>query len=134
VYIHAFIIIGTFRQRTKFTHFFPTNIFSGSITPSDTVRNLGVTFDGDFNFRRHISLTCRFCFYHIRDLRRIRCYIFLSVAKTIAIAPIPIRLDYCNYLLYNIASKDILKLQCVQDCFKLGLSHGLLGFPTLSHF
>ena len=45
-----FIIIGTSRQRSKLT-FFPTNILSHSITPSDTVRNLGVTFDSDFNFR-----------------------------------------------------------------------------------
>jgi len=45
--------------------------------------NLGVIFDSDFNFRKHISLTCRSHFYHIRDLRRIRRYISLSVAKTI---------------------------------------------------
>jgi len=41
--------------------------------------------------------------------------------------------DYCHSLLYNIASKDILKLYCVQNCL-LGFSHGLLGFPILSHF
>ena len=56
------------------------------------------------------------CFYHIGDLRRIRRYISLSVAKTIATALITSRLDYCNYLLYNIASNDILKLQYVQNC------------------
>jgi len=52
-----FIIIGTFRQPIKLTHFFPTNILSHSSTPSDTVRNLGATFDSDFNFRKHVSLT-----------------------------------------------------------------------------
>ena len=79
-----FIITGTSRQRNKLTRFFPTNILSHNITPPDTVRNLGVTFDGDFNFSKHVSLTCRSCFYHIRDLRRILRYIFLSVAKIIA--------------------------------------------------
>jgi len=72
--------------------------------------NLGVTFDSDFYFRKHISLTCRSCFYHIRDLRRIRRYISLSAAETIATALITSRLHYCNSLLYNITSKDILKL------------------------
>jgi len=110
-----FIIIVTSRQRCKLTPFFPRNILSHSITPSNTVRNLGVTFDRDFNFRKHVSLTCRSCFYHICDLRRIRRYISLSVAKTIATAFITSRLDYCNSLLYNIPSKDILKLQCVQN-------------------
>jgi len=100
-----FIIIGTLRQRNKLTRFFPTNILNYITTPSDTVRNLGVTFDSDFNFRNHV-----------RDLRRIRLYISLSVAKTIATTLIIRKIDYCNSLLYNIASKDILKLKGVQTC------------------
>ena len=55
-------------------------------------------------------------FYHIRDLRRIRLFISLSVAKTIATALVTSRLDYCNSLLYNTANKDIAKLQRVQNC------------------
>ena len=35
-------------------------------------------------------------FYHIRDLRRIRRFITLSVAKTIATALVSSKLDYCN--------------------------------------
>jgi len=79
-----FLIIGTSRQRSKLIYFFPMTSVSHSIAPSDTVRNLGVAFDSDFNFRKHVSMTCRSCFYHIRDLRRIRRYSYLSVAKTIA--------------------------------------------------
>ena len=97
-----FIIIGTSRQQSKLTHFFSINILSHSITPSDTVRNIGVTFDSDFNIIKHVSVTCRCCFYQIRVLRRIRRYIYLSVAKTIVTALITSRLDYCNSLLYNI--------------------------------
>jgi len=107
------IFIGTSRQRSKPTQFFPTKILSHSITPSDSLRNIGVTFDTDFNFRNHISLTCLSRFFHIRELRHIRRYIYLSVAKTIAKALITSRLDYSNSLLYNTVSKDILKLHCV---------------------
>ena len=78
--------------------------------------NLGVTFDENFNFKKHISKTCRCCFYHIRDLRRIRRFLSLSVAKTIVTALVSSRLDYCNSLLYNTANKDIAKLQRVQNC------------------
>jgi len=60
-------------------------------------------------------------------------HISLSVAKTTVIALITSRFHYCNSLLYNIASKDILKLQCVQNCLAR-VVHGLLGFPILSHF
>ncbi|KAK2161424.1 hypothetical protein NP493_1585g00016 [Ridgeia piscesae] len=55
-------------------------------------------------------------FYHIRDLRRIRRFLSLSVAKTIATALVSSRLDYCNSLLYNTANKDIARLQRVQNC------------------
>jgi len=102
------------------------NILSHSITPSDTIRNLDVTFDNGFNFRKHVSLTCPSCFYNIRELRRIRRYISLSVAKTIATALITSRLDYS---FCNIASRDIIKLQCVQNC----LAKDLTRPPRFSH-
>ena len=111
-----FLIIGTSTQRAKLNGFFPTHILSQSITPAASVLNLGVTFDENFNFKQHISKTCRCCFYHIRDLRRIRRFLSLSVAKTIATALVSSRLDYCNSLLYNTANKDIAKLQRVQNC------------------
>ena len=103
--------MGISRQRSKLTHFFPTNI-----TPS---HNLGITLNSDFKFRKDISLTCRSCFYHIS----------LSDAKTIATALITNRLDYCNSLLYNTASKDILKLHCVQNC----LARVVTRSPRFSH-
>jgi len=66
--------------------------------------------------------------------------IFVSVAvfgavflfqspKTIATALITSRLDYCNPLLYNIAYKDIVKLQCVQNC----LARFVARSPRFSH-
>jgi len=60
-------------------------------------------------------------------IRRILPYISPLVAKSIATAPITIWFDNCNSRLYNIASKDILKLLCVQNC--LALLHSLLFCP-----
>ena len=128
----GFIIIGTSRQRRKLTLFFPMKIFTHSITPSEDVRNLCVTLDSDFNFRKHISLTCHSCFYHIPDLRRIRRYIFLSVTKPLLQHSLLIDLITAtlNYLPYNIASKDILNLQ--NGLTMLWLDR--LGLSILSHF
>jgi len=39
-------------------------------------------------------------------------------------------IDYCNSLLYYLASKDILKLQCVRNC----LSRVVTRSPRCSHF
>ena len=94
--------------------FSPTPILDQNFTPTASARNLGITFDKDFNFGQHISLLCR-CFYHIHDLRCICRYLPLSVAKTIATSLVSSRLDYCNSLYHNIALKDM-KLQRVQNC------------------
>ena len=109
-----FIIIGTKQQRHKLSNHFPVKLLDNDICPSDSVRNLGVVFDCDFSLHKHDSNICKSCFYHIRDLRRIRRHIPLSIAKTISNALISSRLDYCNSLLNNIAKQDLSKLQRVQ--------------------
>ena len=111
-----FIIIGTKQQRHKLSNHFPVKLLDNDISPSDSVRNLGVVFDSDFSFHKHVSNICKSCFYHIRDLRRIRRHIPLSTAKTISNALISSRLDYWNSLQNNIAKQDLSKLQRMQNC------------------
>ena len=113
---------------TKFSNHFPVKLLDNDICPSDSVRNLGVVFDCDFSLHKHDSNICKSCFYHIRDLRRIRRHIPLSIAKTISNALISSRLDYCNSLLSNIAKQDLSKLQRVQNC----LARVVLRAPRFS--
>ena len=94
-----FLSIDTPKQRGKLDGFFPTRILSQNITSASSVRNLGVTFENNLNFR-HVSQTCRRCFHHICNVCLIRGYMSLSVAKTIAAALVSSRLDYCNFLLH----------------------------------
>ena len=70
-----FIIIGSKKQREKFKDLFPLLLLDHDTLPKTFVRNVGFIFDCDFNFKRQISQTCKICFYHIRDLRRIRKYL-----------------------------------------------------------
>ena len=96
----AYLIInGTKQQRNRVINHFPVKLLGSDTFPSDTLRNLCVVFNSDFNFRQHISQVCKSCFYHIRDLRRIRRHISISTAKTISIALNNSRLGYCNSLL-----------------------------------
>ena len=122
------IIISTKQQRNRVINHFPVKLLSIDTFPSDTVHNFGVVFDGDFNFCQHISQVCKSCFYHIRDLRRIQHHISISTAKTISMALISSRLDYCNSLLNNIAKRDLAKLQRVQNC----LARVVLRAPRFS--
>ena len=49
------IIIDTKQQRNRVINHFPVKLLGSDTFPSDTVRNLDVVFDSDFNFRQHIS-------------------------------------------------------------------------------
>ena len=122
------IISGTKQQRNRVINHFPVKLHGSDTFTSDNVCNLGVVFDSDFNLRQHISQVCKSCFYHIRDLRRIRRHISISTAKTISTALISSRLDYCYSILNNIAKRDLAKLQRAQHC----LARVVLRAPRFS--
>ena len=111
-----FIIIGSKKQREKFKDLFPILLLDHDTLPKAFVRNLGFIFYCDFNFKRQISQTCKICFYHIRDFRRIRKYLSPEAAKFVACALVTSHLDYCNSLLYNLPDRNIERLQRVQNC------------------
>ena len=111
-----FLLIVTKLQREKFLNNFPCLLLGQETNPSTSAKNLGVLFDCSLNFRKHISQACRACFYHIRDLRRIRKSLSLHLAKQIAVALVRSKLDYCNSLFHNMPEKDIARLQRVQNC------------------
>ena len=53
-------------------------------SPAYSARNLGVTFDSELKFDHHIRRIYKSCYYHIRDLRRIRRHLSMDTAKMIA--------------------------------------------------
>ena len=106
-----FLLIGTKLQREKFLNNFPCLLLGQDTNPFTSTKNLGVLFDSSLNFRKHISQTCRACFYHIRDLHRIRKSLTLDFVKQIAVALVSSKLDYCNSLFHNMPEKDIARLQ-----------------------
>jgi hypothetical protein len=57
---------------------------NSSITPVDSARNLGIIFDSNLSFDKHISNLSQTCYYHIRELRRIRTTLDFDTARTIA--------------------------------------------------
>ena len=111
-----FIVIGHQKQREKFNHLFPVKLLNLSTEPSHSVRNLGVIYDSNMSFGKHITHVCKSSFYHIRNLKRIRKHLSLSTAKSIANALVCSRIDYCNSVLSGITDTDMGRLQRVQNC------------------
>ena len=65
-----YLLIGTNQQRSKVMN--SSVCFQNlSLIPTDSVRNLGVIFDANLDFKKHISSICRSSFFQIRQLRQI---------------------------------------------------------------
>ena len=94
---------------------FPIELLGVKTNPDKSARNLGVIFDNNFTFRSHISVVCSSCFYHMRDLRRIRRHLDLDSAKLLATALVSSHLDYYNSRLHGIADIDLTRPQRVQN-------------------
>ena len=77
--------------------------------------DLGVIFDSDNSFDNHVAKICQACYYHLRDLRRIRKFLSDETAILLANAMVSSRLEYCNSLLYGVSKSNIAKLQRVQN-------------------
>ena len=91
------------------------NVLGTLLSPVGVVRKLGVWFDIDFSFSRHVQIICKSCFAHIRDLKFVRRYLTHHAALMAANALIRSRLGYCNSLFKSLSALDLRKLQCVQN-------------------
>ena len=80
-----------------------------------TIKNLGVIIDSNLSFDQHIDATCKSAHFHIRALRHIRGLLSTEVARCVAASIVGSRLDYCNGLLFGATSKNLCKLQLVQN-------------------
>ncbi len=85
------------------------------ITPSKSLRNLGVIFDPVLNMTNQVSSVVKSVNYHLRNLSRIRRHMDRDTCKLAVQALIFSRIDYGNALLLGATEKDIMRLQRVQN-------------------
>ena len=95
------------RFKVSFCLTFRSKTFKIPMNPQRILEcwNFEVIFDKNFTFRSHISAVRSSCFYHMRNLQRIRSHLDLKRAKLLATALVS-SLDYCNSLLYGITDID----------------------------
>ncbi len=85
-----------------------------NITPSTSVRNLGVIFDDQLTFKEHIAKTARSCRFALHNTK-IRPFLTEHAAQLLVQALVVSRLDYCNALLAGLPSNAIKPLQMIQN-------------------
>ena len=106
---------------------FPVNIFC--LSPTDVVPNLGVLFNSKFSFTNHVNSVIKSCVANLQDLHHIQCFLSWDVSVMVTNALVSSRLDYCNSLFRSLSSKNITRLQNIQNCLACFVS----GASKFSH-
>ena len=86
------------------------------ISPTTSVKNLGVTMDRALSMDSHITSVTRTCYMHLRNIGRIRRSLTLDACKTLVPDDgfVTSRMDYCNRVLYGLPAKSMSRLQRIQ--------------------
>ena len=89
----------------------------GSLTKnvSSNIRNLGVKFDQAMNLDSHIKSVTSTCFFHLRNIAKLRSIVSHSDLEKIIHAFVSSRLDYCNSVLTCLNKTSLDRLQFIQN-------------------
>ena len=110
-----FILFGSKKQRERLNVCFPIDILGNPLHPTKSVRNLGVWFDSDFSFSKHVQNVCKSCFIQLRDFINIRQFLTQDAAVSVANGFVSSQLDYCNSLFRSLSKFNLHKLQSIQN-------------------
>ncbi|XP_062864364.1 uncharacterized protein LOC134326089 [Trichomycterus rosablanca] len=116
------IIVGP-TTLAKTTKNFQITIDNDTLSPSSNIRNLGVIFDSNLSFDRHVNHITKTAFFHLKNIARLRPSLSFSAAETLIHAFITSRIDYCNSILYGTSNKILKKLQYIQNSAARLLTH-----------
>ena len=109
-----FILFGSKKQEESLNACFPIDILGNPFHPTKSVRNLGVWFDSDFSFSKHVQNVCKGCFIQLRDFRNIRQFLTQDAAVSVASAFVSSQLDYCISLFRGLSKFNHHRLQSIQ--------------------
>ncbi len=85
------------------------------VTPSSSIKNLGVIIDDHIKMDKQVNSVTSSAFFHLRKVGKIRLFLNMEAAKALVYARVTSKLDYCNSLLYGLPEVLINKLQYVQN-------------------
>ena len=85
------------------------------ITPSSSVRNLGVMLDNNLSMERQVATATRSAYFHLRRIRLIRSYLTNDACAKAISACVTSRLDYGNVLLLGCTERTKKQLQVAQN-------------------
>lgn len=109
------LLVAGRTQALKFTGASSVSVAGSDITFAVQLKSLGVALDQSLSLDQHVRNVVKTSNFHIRGFRHIRPLLDEKTANTIACSIVGSRLDYCNSLLYGTSTKNLRKLQVVQN-------------------
>ena len=111
------MIVSSGRKSRSLSFSFPDFITVGcaSVPLSDSVKNLGVTFDCHLTMKTHVSNLVRSANFELRRISSIRHLLSTDATKTLVSAFVLSCLNYCNSLLFGCPQYLLNNLQKVQN-------------------
>jgi len=88
-------------------------IASETVDCSTSARNIGVIFNNSLAMLPHVTAVCKSSIFHLRNIFKIRKFLFYDTCKILIHAFITSRIDYCNSLLYGQPKCILQRLQSV---------------------
>uniref|UniRef100_A0A3P9C069 Reverse transcriptase domain-containing protein n=1 Tax=Maylandia zebra TaxID=106582 RepID=A0A3P9C069_9CICH len=88
-----------------------------SFCPSvkSNIRNLGVIFDSSLGLDSHVKSLSRSCFYHLRNISKLRHMVSSAELEKLIHAFVSSHLDYCNSLFTSLDKSSLSRLQTIQN-------------------
>ncbi len=105
------LVIGNDVQRGSIASHFD----SLSLKTSNQAKNLGIIFDSNLSFKKHISIVTKTAYYHLRNISTVRDILSPSDSEKLVHAFVTSRLDYCNSVFAGLPKSSIKHLQRVQN-------------------
>ena len=84
-----------------------------------SARNLGVIFDSNLSFNKHVTTVVQSCFFQLRNIAKIKPFLSTANLETVIHSFISSRLDYCNSLYSGLNKTTISRLQLIQNSARL---------------
>ena len=88
---------------------------TSEITPSDTVKNLGVLFDSHMTMGPQVRNAVRSSYLALCNIRQVRPFLDDKSTEKLIHAFMSCRIDYCNSLLYGVPDNILGHLQRLQN-------------------
>ena len=108
------VILGT-PQHRRTLNISSINICGNDINIAGAAKNIGMILDSSLKLEDQVNKTCRACYYHLKNIWRIRKSLTVETTKSLVHAMVISRLDFMNSLYCGINQSEIAKLQKVQN-------------------